>query len=379
MEKGEKEIVYYRIRDVKKRGKEDGSEWRWSLLPLKWPLWEQKQQDPPLDQIEPAAYEEELKDCLKQNLSRIAQARADSEKVLQKTCTNAEDDYKRTADNLSEASVEHQEAIDEYETAKDHYFKQPRPVFSGIYFILLFAAISVAELYFNVLVFSIFGQRQMETYLMAFGLVASIPVAAHFIGKRLRMDKRSSMEIMIMIVSTIIVFGVLIAIALLREKFFEAEKTAEILGIDMGTGSIVFTFLIINIVLFLAMVLLSYESGYRDHETFKEAKRRFIDAEKEFNEETGDERKAAEDYTNAIINFNNAHANRKNELERVKHKAAQERDIWATFIKTYRSYNMAARKNKTIPASFKEDPTKDIKIPEMDIDCSKCIYDSIKK
>jgi len=61
--------------------------------------------------------------------------------------------------------------------------------------------------------------------------------------------------------------------------------------------------------------------------------------------------------------FNKAHSEREHTFERYKHKAEAERDSWVSYIRTYRHANMSARKDKTLPESFKVDPETLIKIP----------------
>ncbi|MBE0427710.1 MAG: hypothetical protein IBX72_13840 [Nitrospirae bacterium] len=371
-------IRYYTNRSVRKRGKQDGRDWVWGPFCLSR---KPKQSDPPNDQEEPTEFEKELLRGANENLSRISQKWSDIDKKLYKNCRDAEDKYKRAKSAVDRESGEHKVALENYETTKADFYKQPMTHMSKTLFWLLFVIITGAEFAFNALVFNVFGQSQIHTYLMAAGVIVGIPVFSDFIGRKLRMENKSKTTLGMMIgVALITVIG-LAVIAILREKFFEAYKIVDALGIRWSANNIVFTFFIVNICLFGAIVVIAYEAGNKNPSEYKRAKRELEEAERKLEEEAGDLKEAAEELANARIEFNKAHSERIHEFEKIKYKAEEERDIWIGLVQLYRSSNMAARKEKTKPLSFYRDLEGLILIPEslQKLDCNSCCYEEERR
>lgn len=154
-------------RKVKKRGKKDGRDWRWKFFPPRWPFREPKDSDPLIAQEDPTEFEKELIGRANENISRILQEWYEIDKTLHKNCMNAEDRFKTTKAVIEKESGEHKEAIENYKAAKEQFYKQPMPNISAKLFWAIFAIITLAEIAFNALVFSVFGQSKIHTYLMA--------------------------------------------------------------------------------------------------------------------------------------------------------------------------------------------------------------------
>ncbi len=89
-----KNTRYYSNRQVKKRGKQDGRDWRWKFFPPKWPFQESKQPDPSIDQEEAAEFEKELIRGANESLTYISQEWSDIDKELHENCKDAEDKYR---------------------------------------------------------------------------------------------------------------------------------------------------------------------------------------------------------------------------------------------------------------------------------------------
>ena len=378
---GRKQIRYYSSRQVNKRGKQDGRDWKWKFFPPKWPFQESKQPDPSIDHEGPTEFEKELLRGANENLTRISQKWSDIDKELHKNCRDAEDKYRTAKAAVKRESSEHEEAIKYYETAKARFYNYPMPHISNTLFWVLLLIITVAEVAFNALVFNVFGQSQLHTFVMAIGVVVAIPWLSDFIGKKLRMKNKSKTTIGLMIGAALVVLAGLLVIAVLREKFFEANKIVEALGIRWDINSIIFAFFVVNILLFAAIVILAYEAGHKDPLKYKQTKRAFEDGAKELKAEAADLEEAAEGLANARIEFNRTHSERVHEFEKIKYKAEEERDIWIGLVQLYRASNMVARRDKTRPKSFFVDLEGLILIPEIlqNLDCNACCYEEERR
>ncbi|NOZ70001.1 MAG: MFS transporter [Deferribacteres bacterium] len=367
----------YTARKVRKRGKKDGRNWEWRFFPPKWPFQVAKESDPPIEQEAPTEFEKELLEGAEQNLSRLVQEWSDTDRRLHRHCTDAEDVYNRTKSAVEKESGEHNEAIEHYKTAKEDYYKLPMPNISASLFWVVFIIITAAEISFNGLVFKIFGQGRVHTYLMAIGLMAAIPWLSDFLGKKLRHEKKNKTTIGLMIASGLIVFAGLSVIAILREKFFEANKVVEALGISWDSRSIIFIFAVVNVLLFAAIVVLAYEAGHRNPSEHRRLKMRLKDAARKLKEDAGSAEKAAKQFADARIAFNKAHAEREHAFEMITARAEEERDKWISLIQIYRAANMEARRSKEKPRSFNIDLESLIQMPEefRSLDCGSCCYD----
>jgi hypothetical protein len=399
--KNKEKVEIVSSRDVKKRGKKDGKDWRWKpWRPLPgWPVWETIGSDPPVNQKKPSEYEKKLLEGAEENLSRIAQDWSAMDEALHKNCMDAEDRYKTAKKNIGindsgdivTAEKEYrnaQNAQNKYEDTKNKFHIQPLPHISKSRYWLLFIPMLIGEAVFNGLVFSVVGQSQTDTIIMAITVVIAIPVLSDFIGRKLRLEKKSKTTIGVMIGAAIILFAALITIAVFREKFFEANKIVEALGIKWDTNSITLSLIVLNILLSAAFVILAYESGYKNPHEYKLAKTNFEEAEKSLKKAEDRLKKHEEKpdavnkaLVNAQLEFNKAHAERENRFENMHYKAEEERDKWVRLVQDYRAANMQARRKKEKPTSFDKDPEDLINIPDslQNLDCNNCCYDEERK
>jgi hypothetical protein len=376
-----KNIRYYSSRQVKKRGKQDGRDWKWKFFPPKWPFQESKQPDPSIDQEEPTEFEKELLRGANENLTSISQKWSAIDKELHNNCRDAEDKYRTAKAAVKKESSEHEEAIKYYETVKARFYNYPMPHISNTLFWIFLLIITVAEVAFNALVFNVFGQSQSQTFMMAIGVMVAIPWLSDFIGKKLRMKNKSKTTIVLIIGAALVVLAGLLIIAVLRENVFEANKIVEALDIRWDINSIVFAFFIVNILLSAVIVVLAYEAGHKDPLKYKQTKRAFEDGANKLKSEAADLEEAAEGLANARIEFNRTHSERAHKFEKIKHKAAEERDVWIGLVQLYRTSNMIARRDKTKPKSFFVDLEWLILIPEIlqNLDCNACCYEEERR
>jgi hypothetical protein len=368
----------YTYRKVKKRGKKDGRDWQWDPY---FPFRRAKDPDPPIDQEEPTEYEKDMLRGANENLSRILHEWHEIDERLTKNCANAEDIYKSAKNAVDKESGEHKEAIENFQRAKEQFYALSMPAISAKLFWFLFIIIGISEFIFNGVVFLVLGQSKIETYLMVAGVVLALLWTAEILGRKLRIEKKSSLDIAIITALGLAGVGIFTVIAMLRGKFFEATRVAEAMGIQWDINSITLIFFIINLGLYVFMAVLGYEAGHKNPSEYRRLKRNFDEATRTLRNEAGDFEEAAEKLANAKIEFNKAHAEREHEFEKFKAEAEKERDIWMWLIQVYRSSNMEARRNKTKPISFKNDPEELVKIPGefQKLDCGSCCYEEERK
>ncbi|MEW6616089.1 MAG: hypothetical protein AB1401_11595 [Thermodesulfobacteriota bacterium] len=376
-----KNIRYYSNRQVKKRGKQDGRDWKWKFFPPKWPFQESKQPDPSIDQEEPTEFEEELLRGANESLTYISQEWYNIDKELHENCKNAEDKYRIAKAAVKKESIEHEDAIKNYEAVKARFYNYPMPRISNTLFWILFLIITVAEVASNALVFNVFEQSQSQTLITAVGVMVGIPWLSNFIGKKLRMKNKTKTTIVLITGAVLVVLAGLIVIAVLWGQFFEANNIVEALDIGWDIGSIPFAFFIVNVLLSAVIAIIAYKAGHRDPVKYKQIKRAFEDGANRLKAEAADLEEAAEGLANARIEFDSAHSERADEFEKIKYEAKEERGKWIELVQLYRTSNMLARRNKTRPKSFLVDIEGLISIPEIlqNLDCNSCCYEEERR
>jgi hypothetical protein len=353
-----KVYTYWRWK-VRRHGRKDGRPWRWKF----WPFREPKQSSPRLEQEEPAAYEEELRQAAFQEIQWLSRDWKETDKKLKP-------DYCQALRKLHIARERYDKESKE-ETAAKQEFVEASNLLRGIrpptlekrwrnFWLIL---IALAEFPLNGLVFSIFGAERYETYIMAATMCFAIPWAAHFFGSKLKQEIRKPIEgWLVSIVPVAVLLGIG-ALAYLREKFFEALQTQELLGISIDPIAGTILFIVINILVFFVAVLISYEGAHNDEESFRLAFKRFKLAWKLLNKESNEARVAAEQLETAELSYQRARHKRETQFRVYAADAKHVKEAWEWLIRCYRDANMASRNDATKPKCFLK-PAPEFSLPE---------------
>lgn len=362
-----KGIKYYSLREVKRQGKRDGRDWQWKpWRPFPgWPLWETKEPDPPVAQKEPSQYESKLISIAHENLERIANDWAKEDEKLTEEYCNAKDKKEALESKIAKEYKEHKEAIENYEKAKRAFSEfPPRWIPLGVYW-LIFGLVILGEGLFNYYVFQLFGQTPTETFLMAGAIIVTVAFCSEVIGHNLKREKKEALARFLNGLMVAVVAIVLVGIAILRETFLEATRTTGIFNIPLNPVIATIIFITFNLAFFIGLTYLSYTEARTNPEAYRKAKKAYKDALKNLKKEGEDVEKLAEELAEAVERFNKAHSAREHTFETYKHRSEEERDIWVSYVRAYRHANMSARRDKTLPESFKVDPETLIKIPDV--------------
>ncbi len=383
MKKGK--IRFYTDREARKKGKRDGRDYKWVLWPF---IKRDRTPTPRIDETDPTTeFEDELIKAAEANLNDISEEWNKEDKDLLMRCKNAEDRYKNADKKMKKEIAEYEGdekikgAIKEYEDAKKQFYGIPMPFIQPTVGLFLITIITAGECFFNAIVFNIFGQSQIHTWIMALGVMISIPVFASFMGAKSRLQNKSYSDMIIMIISGVIIMAGLAVIALLREQFLEATKLQETIGITLSSSTMGLSFYIINLLLFAAIFIIEYERAHKDPENYNKVKKILREAEKKLEKEAKEVRESIHEFEDAQREFNELHSLRTSKFQEIKDKAIGEKLRWIRLIQVYREANMAARvRDRTKPKVFEGefDEDKYIKIPadlqgELNY-CDKCLY-----
>lgn len=349
---------------VKRRGKQDGRDWRWKFFPFVKDR--DKQSDPQPDQEEPAQFENDLLAAARLNLARVQEAWSKIDKGLLEACGHAKASYDGAKIKYDKETAEHKKEIEAYAVAKQEYEQLKTPPLSSTVYWALFLVITAAEVLFNASIFDIFGfEEKWHTYLAALGIMVAIPTISHIIGVKLREDKKDPVEIFMMSGLMMVLIAGFAGITIWREKFFTGTKVLESVGIGTAwePSSMMLTFFVVNLLIFAAILGMAFEAGHRDPEDYKTKKQNYERAAAALKNEGREAEAAASALLECSKKWRSAHSAREGEHYKSKSVALREVSSWTYLIDVYRSANMLARQNKQRPKSFNTSADKLVQLP----------------
>ena len=155
---------------VKRRGKRDGRDWCWKFFPFVKNT--NKASDPPIEQDQPAQFEQDLLAAARFNLAKVQEAWSKIDKGLLENCRNARAKYEGAQIKYKKEAGEHTTENGVYDPARQEFDLLKTPPLSPKVYWVLFLVITAAEVLFNASIFDIFGfDEKWHTYLMALGIM----------------------------------------------------------------------------------------------------------------------------------------------------------------------------------------------------------------
>ena len=277
----------------------------------------------------------------------------------------------RAYDALIREVKEGKTAADAFAQAKKELFDLGAPHLSPGWALFWLLIIGASELPLNGLVFQIFGEDLGLTLLLALGLGVSIPITAHFFGRSLRHEHKTTTDVWLLLATPLVMFLVLVGVAVARSRFFEGLEALRV-ELPMSPAVAVFVFLIINVGLFFAAAVLSYEAAHPDGKSYNTLRLKVGDARRMLERETKEHREAALRYERAAETLERAQATREKRFEQLREQARHEKESCDVLIGAYRIANVEARRDGRKPECFNTDPV-EAKLPEsfrqLDTEC----------
>jgi len=342
-----------------------------------------KESDPPVQQQDPAQFERDLVAAANVDLQKTQMAWSVSDKGLLPKCRAAEAAYLSAHLTCKTETDEHTEERKIYVKARAEFADVKTPPLSPTVYWVLFLVITAAEVLFNASVFDIFGfNSKWHTYLMALGIMLAIPSISHIIGTKLREDKKDSVEIYLMVGLVLVLLGGFAGITVWREKFFTGARVLESLGFEAKwePNSMMFTFYVVNLLIFAAILGLAFESAHRDPEDYKTKKTNLKRAASVLGKEKGELDVATAALLECSERWRKAHSARESEHYKCKSVALKKAKDWMYFVQVYRTANMRARDDKNLPKSFESKADELVDLPA-DLSslqmCDKCSYGAV--
>lgn len=353
--RGHRRFVYT-YRKVHQRAVEDGRDWRWRFWPPKWPFREPKESQPASSQSEHALFEMALKEAAENDLEILAEEWQRRDLELKPPFCEALAEHLHAETALTKETSEAQAAAEEFKAAETSFHELRPPALRPGWMYFWLIVIGLCEFPLNSIVFQIFGQEQMETWLVSAGLGVTIPLMADWFGRSLKQSVRSAADRMLMLVAPVVVLALLTTLAFLREKFFEASEAFRLLGLRIAPGQAVAVFIAINIALFFVATIIAYEGSPDDRPLYIIRHRRWKEARRLFHKEMSEAQAAAHRLERAAKMLQRSRTMREKIFERFSSQASYVKENADSYVAIYRSVNLSARRSAECPPCFRLPP-----------------------
>ena len=357
-------IFYYTRRYSQKIGKRQGRNFTWKI----WPFWKNPKVAYPLvDQVEPAQFEDELLGVAINEIAEVNEFWKSKDKQLKtRFCTaKAEREIALLKFKQEESDVAPEEAnVEEVSEELMNFESAPIKHRTAIFFHFI---VFICEVIFNSIVFNVFGSEIWESIITAVGVSLALTVFAYFLGKLMKKGEKTTTDIIWIYLIPLVTMGGIIAVAVIRSIYIGElmENPDTEFGIHMSVNLAAFLFALLNIVLFLGGVLISYMSFTHNERLLETIKKQYAHAIARLKKETREVAIASAEFEQANNNYIRAKHERQKEFERHNANAKTIKAIAEYLVETYRTANMEARRDSIKPLCFKKQPDQIILPPEL--------------
>jgi len=344
----------YTHRKVKRKGKLDGRDFKWAL----WPFHKNpKDSYPPVDQKTPAMFESELFEVGQKEIISLTAEWKDKDKEYKAEYCRILHHIDATEENLAAETKDVTAAKEVFQAAQNKLNEFEAPDLSKRAELLLLFIIGIVELPLNSIAFQIFGAGKIETFIMAFAMCLSVPFFGFWIGRKFKQTSKTLTDKLFLTLSCIVIFGLIISLAIFREVLFETMQSHSILKINLSPRTAAFLFIIINTVLVLAAILVTYSASHRNHAEYSRVYKIFRIALKNLRKESREAEVAAKEAYKAAQLAADRRQRRQKIHDTFYQNALEIKEKFEWLIRSYRTANMYARPRGGTPVCFNDAPS----------------------
>ncbi len=352
----------YTPRSVRRQGIRDGRGWRWRFWPPAWPFQEAKAEVPPATQVEPATFEVALKEAADADLHRLGEDWQARDGRLKPRYCGAVAERDAAAAAYARETAEAGVAETTFKDAEQKFYALPAPSLDRRWMIFWLGVIGITEFPLNAIVFEIFGEEKLQTYVIAAGLGIVLPILAERFAETLKQPNHGLKERILLVLHPLVALGLIGTVSALRADFFEASGIAEVLNINMSPEKATLLFALINVAMFFAAVMVGYAGSLPDMARYRTLRARLREARRALRRESDQARAAAERLEAGERRYQRVRTCREKEFQRAAERAKAFKENADWFISAYRTANVGARKSAS-PPCFRAAPLEAI-IPE---------------
>ncbi len=314
--------------------------------------WDREYKIPSNNDPDPPFYINELKNAGILDIDYLSQKWLSADKKLKRKLLKKEGDYKQNEIYHAFAKEQLEKAENGYKSKHNTNALPPIEISSSWWYKLVIFVLFISEFPMNAIVFRLFGEAEVFTYVVTFGIALALLLCAHYLGiffKEEDWNVRRNEIIRKGLIFGLIVVPILVigSVAWLREEYLSVVSEESEL---VSSSAMYFIFFVFNLGIFFVAAVVSYFSHIDD--LYLKA---IYQAEKEF-------KKAEEKLGEAsrkVIEVENKRNNKWNEYNK---ECNQKITIVGTLGNIYISVNSNCPKE---PNWFK-DYSESIKIENLD-------------
>jgi hypothetical protein len=202
------------------------------------------------------------------------------------------------------------------------------------------------------MVFQLFGENKTLTYVIAALICVSIPLAAHFFGMALKNVHKTLTDKIMMSSLPVLILLEIGAIALIREKYFEAMMVNKVVHLNISSQQLTIIFVIINLAIFFIASIISYSSAHDDSKDFRSKKKLYLRLKKRYDKEYSEEVIANKQLESTEKVFKRLRERRAKIFRQYQAKAEQKIKVFKGYVWCYRDSNINVRTTGGSPACF---------------------------
>lgn len=308
------------------------------------PAWQNPDQPP---------YVMELVEAAENDIRLLTQEWLAHDRVLTERMEEAKKLRDTRKEEADKADKDLEEATDRYKEL--HGTPPPAGTDARLFgYWLLLALLFIFEFPINAIVFRLFEEAEVFTYVATAAIAIALLVSAHQLGHFLREGRWDRIRIGIVIALVIAPILVIGAVARFRQLYL--SQVAEEAGGAWSQGML-FAFATFNLIIFIVAMVASYLTHNPLLFAVYRARRQLAKAQKE--------------YTLAQVRYSKAETNRQKIKDIYHTKARQIKDTAQILIQLYRTENLRHRTDRAEferqgsfqPESFKKENQPEIRIP----------------
>lgn len=352
-------MAIYTVWKAKRKGKIHGRDWKWSF----WPFFKSSKPVNPSDNCsEVTNYEKSIIDGAEADIAKIKEQyyRKDA-KLKQKYChlISVKGQLERSAPHESEQA---KQAKKKFEDLQKKLAELGQPAIKEWVVKLILFLFILTEFPLNAIVFSIFGEGRIMTYIMAGVICFGIPLCGHYIGKVIKQEYKSRKDVTLAIFVSVIILVIIIGIAVLRADYLSYVLSAYNIKIKISPNTAATIFIGVNLFLFLMALFISYLGTHKNNEEYQKLKGQLEIARKNLEKESGESVAIIKNLIKIEEELGKIVALRKCLSNHYYHKAERLKECTEMLIQIYRTYNIESRPRGIKPPCFDIELT--VNLPE---------------
>lgn len=187
---------------------------------------------------------------------------------------------------------------------------------------------------------------------MAGVIGVGIPVGAHYLGKVLRQEVKSKMDIAISTLVSLLIFGAIVVIGVLRAEYLSSVLSRYNIKTNMTSSKASMIFIVINLFLFFLATFISYLGTHKNNALYRSKKDKLKIAKKRLKKEAREATGVLKGIEVLEKELAKVKSKRQCLADKYYWKAINKKEFAELLCQIYRYSNIETRPDANIPPCF---------------------------